>query len=151
VLLIKIKNVLFRMILAIQYEKGIYLSATVAIATVLLTVAMTPVWAQDTTDDTDDSSNFAEFIGCLFDGTEGTTGGEDTAQSVVEAIEGTAQSVPTEQDIRDCFEPIYEPAGTATGPATTLGPTIGATDGEDGEDGDETTGGESEGGEDEEG
>ena len=111
-------------------KKGIYLSAIVAIATVLLTVAMTPVWAQDTTDDTDDSSNFAEFIGCLFDGTEGTTGGEDTAQSVVEAIEGTAQSVPTEQDIRDCFEPIYEPAattgGTVTGQITE--PTTGTTD-----------------------
>jgi hypothetical protein len=120
-------------------KKGIYLSAVVAIATVILTVAMTPVWAQDTTDDTDDSSNFAEFIGCLFDGTEGTTGGEDTAQSVVEAIEGTAQSVPTEQDIRDCFEPIYEPAATTGG--TQTGPTTGITDDEntveeDGEDGD---------------
>lgn len=102
-------------------KKGIYPSAVVVIATVLLTFATTSVLAQTTTDDADDSSNFAEFIGCLFDGTEGTTD-DDTAQNVVEAIEGTAQSVPTEQDIRDCFEPIYVPAATTgetvTGPTT---------------------------------
>jgi hypothetical protein len=113
-------------------KKGIYSWAIVALTTILLTFATTPVWAQATTDDTDDSGNFVEFIGCLFDGTEGTTG-EDTAQSVVEAIEGTAQSVPTEQDIRDCFEPIYEPAattgGTVTG-QTTDEPTTGITDDE---------------------
>jgi hypothetical protein len=120
-------------------KKGKY-SWTITAIAVLLTTATIPVYAQ-TTDNTDDPDNFAEFIGCLFDGT-----GEDDS----DAIDGTAQSVPTEQEIRDCFEPIYEPAGTATGPAITLGPTIGATDGEDGEDGDETTGGESEG-EDEEG
>jgi hypothetical protein len=126
-------------------KKGKYSWTIIAIA-VLLTTATIPVYAQ-TTDNTDDPDNFAEFIGCLFDGT-GEADSDDTAQNVVDAIDGTAQSVPTEQEIRDCFEPIYEPAGTATGPATTLGPTIGATDGEDG---DETTGGESEGGEDEEG
>src|SRR5215216_3291993 len=128
-------------------KNGIYPSAIVAITTVLLTFVVTPVWAQATTDDTDDSSNFSEFIGCLFDGTEGTTDddteGDDIAQNVVEAIEGTAQSVPTEQDIRDCFEPIYEPATTTGG--TLTGPTTGITDdestveedGEDGEAGDE--------------
>jgi hypothetical protein len=128
-------------------KQGIYTSTIVAITTVLLTFVTTPVWAQDTTDDTDDSSNFSEFIGCLFDGTEGTndddTEGDDIAQNVAEAIEGTAQSVPTEQDIRDCFEPIYEPATTTGG--TLTGPTTGITDdestveedGEDGEAGDE--------------
>jgi hypothetical protein len=136
-------------------KKGIYLWAIVTMTTVLLTIAATPVWAQTTTDDTDDSSNFAEFIGCLFDGTGGTTG-DDTAQSVVEAIEGTAQSVPTEQDIRDCFEPIYEPAattgGTVTGPTTE--PTTEITDEEStGEEDDEETSDEggSEGEDDEEG
>lgn len=128
-------------------KKGKYTWTIVAIA-VLLTTATIPVYAQ-TTDNTDDPDNFAEFIDCLFDGT-GEADSDDIAQNVVDAIDGTAQSVPTEQEIRDCFEPIYEPAGTATGPATTLGPTIGATDGEDEEDGDETAGGESEG-EDEEG
>jgi hypothetical protein len=128
-------------------KKGKY-SWTITAIAVLLTTATIPVYAQ-TTDNTDDPDNFAEFIGCLFNGT-GEADSDDTAQNVVDAIDGTAQSVPTEQEIRDCFEPIYEPAGTATGPAITLGPTIGATDGEDGEDGDETTGGESEG-EDEEG
>ena len=125
-------------------KKGKYSWTIVAIA-VLLTTATIPVYAQ-TTDNTDDPDNFGEFIDCLFDGT-GEADSDDTAQNVVDAIDGTAQSVPAEQEIRDCFEPIYEPAGTATGPATTLGPTIGATDGEDG---DETADGESEG-EDEEG
>jgi hypothetical protein len=123
-------------------KKGIYPSAIVVIITVLLTFATTPVWAQATTDDTDDSGNFAEFIGCLFDGSEETTDddteGDDTTQNVVEAIEGTAQTFPTEQDIRDCFEPIYEPATTTGG--TPAGPTAGITDNEstveeDGEDG----------------
>jgi hypothetical protein len=123
-------------------KKGKYSWTIVAIA-VLLTTATIPVYAQ-TTDNTDDPDNFVEFIDCLFDGT-GEADSDDTAQNVVDAIDGTAQSVPTEQEIRDCFEPIYEPARTATGPATTLGPTIGVTDGEDGEDGDETAGGESEG------
>jgi|SRR5215208_1515643 hypothetical protein len=124
-------------------KKGIYPSAIVAFTTVLLTFATTPVWAQDTTDDTDDSSNFSEFIGCLFDGTEGTTdddtAGDDTAQNVAEAIEGTARSVPTEQDIRDCFEPIYGQAamtgGAVTGPTT--GTTSEADTDEEGEAGDE--------------
>jgi hypothetical protein len=119
-------------------KKGKYSWTIVAIA-VLLTTATIPVYAQ-TADNTDDPDNFAEFIDCLFDGT-GEADGDDTAQNIVDAIDGTAQSVPTEQEIRDCFEPIYEPAGTTTGPATTLGPTIGATDGEDG---DESAGGESE-------
>jgi hypothetical protein len=127
-------------------KKGIYPSAIVAITSVLLTFATAPAWAQATTDDTDDSSNFSEFIGCLFDGTEETTDddteGDDTTQSVAEAIEGTAQSVPTEQDIRDCFEPIYEPAATTDGTVTV--PTTGTTgeadtaeEDEEGEAGDE--------------
>src|SRR5215204_5903054 len=120
-------------------KKGKYSWTIIAIA-VLLTTATIPVYAQ-TTDNADDPDNFAEFIDCLFDGT-GEADSDDTAQNVVDAIDGTAQSVPTEQEIRDCFEPIYEPAGTATIPATTLGPTIEATDREDG---DETAGGESEG------
>ncbi len=121
-----------------------------AIGATLLTAAIPSVYAQTTTGDTNDPDNFAGFINCLFDGT-GEAASDDTAQNVVDAIEGTAQSVPTEQDIRDCFEPIYEPAGTAAGPATgpsTLEPTTGVTDGEDEEEDD--TNGESEG-EDEEG
>ena len=121
-------------------KKGKYSWTIVAIA-VLLTTATIPVYAQ-TADNTDDPDNFAEFIDCLFDGT-GEADGDDTAQNIVDAIDGTAQSVPTEQEIRDCFEPIYEPATTTGG--TLTGPTTGITDdestveedGEDGEAGDE--------------
>jgi hypothetical protein len=71
------------------------------------------------TDNTENPDNFAEFIGCLFGGA-GETADDNTAQNVV------AQSVPTEQDIRDCFDPLYESTGTAAGPTTgpsTLDPT----------------------------
>jgi hypothetical protein len=87
------------------------------------------------TDNTENPDNFAEFIGCLFGGA-GETADDNTAQNVVDAIEGTTQSVPTEQDIRDCFDPIYEPTGTAAGPTTgpsTLDPTL--PDSEEGDDG----------------
>jgi hypothetical protein len=118
-------------------KKGSYSWAIMVIGVVLMTTIMIPVHAQTTTGDTEDPDNFADFITCLFDGT-GEAATDDTTENVVDAIEGTAQSVPTEQDIRDCFEPIYEP--TATGPAT--GPAIpGIPTGEEGD----TDGGGSEG------
>jgi hypothetical protein len=97
-------------------KKGKFSWAIVVIGVVFMTTVTIPVYAQTTTDDAEDPDNFAEFITCLFDGTgEATT--DDTAENVVDAIGGSTQSVPTEQDIRDCFEPIYEPAGPTTGPA----------------------------------
>jgi hypothetical protein len=45
------------------------------------------------TDNTKNPDNFAEFIGCLFGGA-GETADDNTAQNVVDAIEGTTQSVP---------------------------------------------------------
>jgi hypothetical protein len=107
-----------------------------AIGSMLLIAAMPSVYSQTTTDNTENPDNFPEFINCLFDGS-GEAAEEDTAQNVVDAIEGTAQAYPTEQDIRDCFEPIYELAGTAAGPATgpsTLEPTTGEPDGGNGDD-----------------
>ena len=108
------------------------------IGALVSTASTVPVYAQTATDNTDDPDNFAEFIDCLFDGA-GETAGDNTAQNVVDAIEGTTQSVPTEQDIRDCFDPIYEPTGTAAGPAagpSTIEPTVpDSGDGADGADG----------------
>jgi hypothetical protein len=120
-------------------KKGRFSWAIVVIGVVLMTTI--PVYAQTTTDDAEDPDNFAEFITCLFDGTGEATDG--TAENVVDAIEGSTQSVPTEQDIRDCFEPIYEPADTATGPAT--GPAIpGIPTGEEEDDTNDGSEGESE-------
>jgi hypothetical protein len=117
-------------------RKGIYPWTIMVIGAILLTTAIPSIYAQTTTGDTDDPDNFAEFIGCLFDGT-GEAADDDTAQNVVDAIKGTARPVPTEQDIRDCFEPIYELPGTAAGPVTgpsTLEPTTGGPDSGDGVD-----------------
>jgi hypothetical protein len=119
-------------------RKGKYSWIIMIIGALLLTAATVPVYAQSATDNTEDPDNFAEFIDCLFGGA-GETADDNTAQNVVDAIEGTTQSVPTEQDIRDCFDPIYEPTGTAAGPATgpsTLEPTVpDSGDGADGADG----------------
>jgi hypothetical protein len=87
-----------------------------AIGAILFTTGIPSIYAQTTTN-TDNPDNFAEFIDCLFNSTS-EAAADDTAQNVADAIEGAAQSVPTEQDIRDCFDPIYEPTGTAAGPAT---------------------------------
>ena len=125
----------------IETRKTASITTTIAIAMLVAGLAfpsLTNVAFSQTS-----ANDFQEFMECLF----GDVGGSAaTAQDIQDVLQGSSDDV-TEQEIRDCFEPIYEPAGTATGPATTLGPTIGATDGEDG---DETTGGESEG-EDEEG
>jgi hypothetical protein len=112
-------------------KKGRYSWAIVVIGVVFMTTVTVPVYAQTTNGNTEDPDNFAEFITCLFNGTEEASI-DDTAENVVDAIEGTTQSVPTEQDIRDCFEPIYELAGTGTGPAI---PGISTGEEEDGTEG----------------
>jgi hypothetical protein len=116
-------------------------SWVIAVIGVVLMMTLTiPGYAQPTiSGDTENPDNFSEFISCLFDDTgEATT--DDTEENVIDAIQGTAQSAPTEQDIRDCFEPIYEPERTVSGPATS-GSGVQA-----GEEEDDTDGGVNEGG-----
>jgi hypothetical protein len=121
-------------------RKGKYSWIIMIIGALVSTASTVPVYAQTATDNTDDPDNFAAFIDCLFGGA-GEATDDNTVQNVADAIEGTTQSVPTEQDIRDCFDPIYEPTGTAAGPATgpsTLEPTVpDSGDGADGADGEE--------------
>jgi hypothetical protein len=69
----------------------------------------------------DDGENFQQFMQCLF----GTGASEE---DITSALDGTGESTPTEQEIRDCFAPLYN-TGSATGTTTTPGSsTTGVTD-----------------------
>ena len=66
----------------------------------------------------DDGDNFQQFIQCLF----GTGASEE---DITGALDGTGESTPTEQEIRDCFDPLYNTAGatdttTAAGSGSTV-------------------------------
>ena len=61
----------------------------------------------------DDVENFQQFMQCLF----GTGASEE---DITSALDGTGESTPTEQEIRDCFDPLYN-TGSATGTTTTPG------------------------------
>ncbi len=95
----------------------------------------------------EDGENFQQFMQCLF-------GGEASEEDISNALDGSSGSTPTEQEIRDCFDPLYNTGGAA-GSTTTTTPGSGSTgateDTGDGEaDGDEgegsTNGGTSEDG-----
>jgi hypothetical protein len=61
----------------------------------------------------DDGENFQQFIDCLF-------GGEVSEEDISSALEGSSASTPTEQEIRDCFTPLYN-TGSAAGSTTATG------------------------------
>jgi hypothetical protein len=68
----------------------------------------------------DDGENFQQFMECLF-------GGEASEEDISSALEGSSASTPTEQEIRDCFAPLYN-SGGAAGSTTTTTPGSGSTD-----------------------
>ena len=84
----------------------------------------------------DDGENFQQFMQCLF-------GGEASEEDISSALEGSSDTTPTEQEIRDCFAPLYNTGGTATDTTATAdaGPTE-ADDSGPGEDEDSTSSGE---------
>lgn len=90
----------------------------------------------------DDGENFQQFMDCLF-------GGEASEEDISSALEGSSASTPTEQEIRDCFDPLYNTGGAA-GSTTTTTPGSGSTDetedagGDEDEGEDSTTGATSE-------
>ena len=61
-----------------------------------------------------DGENFQQFMECLF-------GGEASEEDISSALEGGSDSSPTEQEIRDCFAPLYNTGGTTTDTAATAG------------------------------
>src|SRR5918999_3384299 len=76
---------------------------------------------------TDDGENFQQFMECLF-------GGDTSEEDISSALDGSSDSTPTEQEIRDCFDPLYNTGG-ATG--STTAPGGGSTDETDEAGGDE--------------
>jgi hypothetical protein len=72
----------------------------------------------DTSSSDSDGDNFQQFMGCLF-------GGVTSEEDISGALEGSGDSTPTEQEIRDCFAPLYNTGG-ASGTTTTGG--TGSTD-----------------------
>ena len=82
----------------------------------------------------DDGENFQQFMECLF-------GGEASEEDITSAIDGTGESTPTEQEIRDCFDPLYNTASPTdtTTPASGSGSTVETDDaGEGGESSDDS-------------
>ena len=102
---------------------------------------MKPAYAQSTPDTTssptispdtgsptgtgasDDGENFQQFMECLF-------GGEASEEDITSAIDGTGESTPTEQEIRDCFDPLYNTAGATDTPTAAGGGSTVETDDE---------------------
>jgi hypothetical protein len=78
----------------------------------------------------DDGENFQQFMECLF-------GGEASEEDISSALEGSSASTPTEQEIRDCFDPLYNTGSTA-GSTTTTTPGSSSTDETEGTGGDES-------------
>jgi hypothetical protein len=74
----------------------------------------------------DDGENFQQFMQCLF----GTGASEE---DITSALDGTGESTPTEQEIRDCFTPLYN-TGSAIGTTTTPGSSPTGTTDDTGED-----------------
>jgi hypothetical protein len=66
----------------------------------------------------EDGEKFQQFMECLF-------GGDASEEDVSSALDSSSNSNPTEQEIRDCFEPLYNTGG-ATGSTTADG--SGSTD-----------------------
>lgn len=85
----------------------------------------------------EDGDNFQQFMECLF-------GGEASEEDISNALDGSSGSTPTEQEIRDCFDPLYNTGGVA-GSTTTTTPgsgSTGATDEADEDEGEGSTNGE---------
>ena len=84
----------------------------------------------------DDGENFQQFMQCLF-------GAEASEEDISSALEGSSDTTPTEQEIRDCFAPLYNTGGTGTD--TTATADTGSTEADDsgpGEDEDSSSSGE---------
>jgi septal ring-binding cell division protein DamX len=65
----------------------------------------------------DDGETFQQFMDCLFGG--------EVSEDISNALDGSSDSTPTEQEIRDCFVPLYN-TDSATDTTTEAG--SGSTD-----------------------
>lgn len=72
-----------------------------------------PDSTQESSSSASDGDNFQQFMGCLF-------GGDASEEDISSALDGSGDSTPTEQEIRDCFAPLYN-TGAASGTTTSGG------------------------------
>lgn len=93
-----------------ETKKAVSMTTTIAIAilaTALVFPTMTTVAIAQSS-----GNDFQEFMECLFNDVGGSTA---TAQDIEDVLQGNSADV-TEQEIRDCFSPIYNDAsGDNTG------------------------------------
>ncbi len=61
---------------------------------------------------TGDEENFSQFMECMF-------GGDVSEEDISDVLEGSGDSTPTEQEIRDCFAPLYNTGSTTDATSTT--------------------------------
>ena len=83
----------------------------------------------------DDGENFQQFIECLF-------GGDASEEDISSALDGSGDSTPTEQEIRDCFDPLYNTGGAAGSTTATGSGSTAETDDAGGDEGESSTNGE---------
>src|ERR671911_3102615 len=62
----------------------------------------------------EEGENFQQFMECMF-------GEEASEEDISSALEGSSDSSPTEDEIRDCFAPLYNTGGTTTDTTATAG------------------------------
>jgi hypothetical protein len=62
------------------------------------------------TEAAEDEGKFQQFMECLF-------GGDASEEDISSVLDGSSDSTPTEQEIRDCFAPLYNTGGV-TGSTT---------------------------------
>ncbi len=74
-----------------------------------ITFATTSAFAQTPGVNTaNNNQNFKEFLTCLLD----DNANETVSQAEITAALGTTNVAPTEEEIRECFAPIYNPGGS---------------------------------------
>jgi hypothetical protein len=91
-----------------ETKKAVSMTTTIAIAilaTALVFPTLTTVAIAQSS-----GNDFQEFMECLFNDVGGSTA---TAQDIEDVLQGNSADV-TEQEIRDCFSPIYNDASGAS-------------------------------------
>jgi hypothetical protein len=86
----------------------------------------------------DDGENFQQFMDCLF-------GEEASEEDISGALEGSSASTPTEQEIRDCFTPLYNTGSSVDSTTATSSDPTDETEGAGGNGGGNGGGDEGEG------
>jgi hypothetical protein len=84
-------------------------SLAILVIAVLTSSISSSAFAQTNgTDNADNNQNFEEFFTCMLDDNNNGTVSEAEISAALDAT----NNAPTEQEIRDCFQPIYTAGNT---------------------------------------